>query len=57
MNIEITENEKILLIEILTDEINEVKDEIHHTDDYDFREKLKEKLKSLEELHSKIKNS
>lgn len=56
MLLEINETEKKLLIDLLSNEIDELKDEIHHTDDYYFREKLKEKLKYLEELKSKIKD-
>lgn len=55
MQLQLEEFEKDILIEILENEVEELKEEIHHTDDYDFKETLKNKLNSLEMLLSKLK--
>lgn len=46
--------EKDILIEILKEYLNDLQDEIHHTDDYDFKETLKRREKLLVELLYKI---
>lgn len=54
MQLILTKEEKQILEELLISEIKEIKDEIHHTDDHDYKEELKNKEKVLEELLSKI---
>lgn len=55
MQLQIDELEQELMIEVISIEIEELKEEIHHTDDYDFKEKLKQKMHILENLLSKLK--
>ena len=53
--IDLTEKEQQLLIEILEGEIPDLRDEIWHTDDYDYRESLKERERYFNELLGKLK--
>lgn len=55
MQLTINENEKQLLEEVIISEIDDIKEEIHHTDDFDFKEKLKVRLEILEKLLNKIR--
>ena len=49
-----SEEEQQLVVEILEKEIPNLRDEIVHTDDHDYREFLKEREKRLRELVSKL---
>lgn len=50
----LTSEEISYLIEILEREISETKSEIHHSDDYDFKERLKNRIKFIQEIISKL---
>lgn len=52
-----TEEEQQLLVEILEKEVPNLRDEIVHTDDHDYREFLKERERHLKELVRKLKES
>lgn len=53
--ISFSDAEQQLLTELLDTEMRELAHEIHHTDDRDYRESLKEKEKTIEELLKKLK--
>lgn len=53
--IHLTEKEQQLLIELLEREIPDLRDEIWHTDDHDYRESLKERERDINELLGKFK--
>lgn len=53
--IQLTEKEQQLLIELLESEIPDLRDEIWHTDDHDYRESLKERERHINELLVKLK--
>ena len=55
--INLSEKEQQLLIEILEKEIPNRRDEIWHTDDYDYRESLKERESFINALAKKLKES
>lgn len=54
MILEFTEQERNLLEEILQSESNSLLDELHHTDSFDYRQGLKEKLETLKGLKAKV---
>ena len=53
--IHLTDKEQQLLIEILEAEIPDLRDEIWHTDDHDYRESLKERERRINDLLGKLK--
>jgi hypothetical protein len=53
--INFTDKEQETLVEMLEREIPNLRHEIHHTDDREYREFLKEKEKLLHALLSKLK--
>jgi len=55
--ISFSDPERQLLIELLDAELQELPHEIHHTDDRDYREGLKKKEATLEELLKKLKSA
>jgi hypothetical protein len=54
MTLEINEQERDLLLEILKSEHTSLLDELHHTESYDFKQMLKEKDELLKNLRSRI---
>jgi hypothetical protein len=54
LTLEITEQERELLLEILKSEHSALLDEVHHTESYDYRQMLKEKDELLKNLRSRI---
>jgi len=54
MTIDINEQEKDLLAEVLSTAHAALVDEILHTDGFDYKEMLKQKLERLKELESKV---
>ena len=54
MTIEINEQEKELLLEILKAEHISLLDELHHTESYDYKQMLKQKDEVLKNLRSRI---
>ena len=57
MNLNIDEQEKELLIDLLTTEHKSLLDELLHTESYDYRQLLKQKDELLKNLRSKIQNA
>jgi hypothetical protein len=55
--INLADNEQAFLIEMLEKEIPNLRHEIHHTDDHDYREFLKEREKLIHALLGKLKES
>ncbi len=53
--VSLSEKEHGLLTEILEREIPDLRDEIWHTDDHDYRESLKERERYIKELLGKFK--
>ena len=53
--INLSDKEQQLLIELLEEEIPELRDEILHTDDHEYREALKGKEDSVKELLRRLK--
>jgi hypothetical protein len=54
MTLDFSEHERDILAEVLRSECNSVLDELHHTDSYDYRQGLKEKLEILRQLHTRV---
>ena len=54
MTLDITEQERQLLLEILKSEHSALLDELHHTESYDYKQMLKEKDELLKNLRSRI---
>lgn len=54
MNIDINEQEKELLAEVLETAHKSLLNEILHTDSYDYKELLKQKFELLKELQAKV---
>lgn len=57
MNFEITANEKQLLLEILESVSKETIHGIHHTDTNDYKEMLKQRLETIDNLKEKLENA
>lgn len=53
--ITLSDTEQTVLIEVLDQQLKELRSEIHHTDDHAYRDSLKEKGATLEELQKKLK--
>ncbi|MBK7709181.1 MAG: hypothetical protein IPN69_10625 [Acidobacteria bacterium] len=54
MTLDFSERERELLEEVLGRECNSLVDEVHHTDSFDYRQGLKEKLEILKHLRTKV---
>ena len=52
-----SDTEQQLLIELLDSQHRELLHEIHHTDDRDYKQSLKEKEGAMEELLKKLKTA
>ena len=57
MTLNINEQEREILLEILKSEHTSLLDELHHTESYDYKQMLKEKDELLKNLRSKIELS
>jgi hypothetical protein len=55
MTLELNEQERQALIELLEREIPTLRDEIHHTDDYKYREFLKTREQVVKKLLAAVK--
>lgn len=53
--ITLSDTEQALLIELLDQQLEELRREIRHTDDHPYRDSLKEKGATLEQLWKKLK--
>ncbi len=53
----LSDKEQQLLVELLDREIPNLRDEIFHTDDHEYREFLKERETSIKELLRRLKES
>ena len=56
MNLNITTEERELLLEMLEAKGTAISHEIHHTDSREFKERLKQRQKMIEELKAKIEH-
>ena len=54
MTLDINEQERELLLEVLKSAHASLIDELHHTDGFEYKEMLKQKLERIKELESKI---
>jgi hypothetical protein len=54
MNINLNKEEINYLLDILEKDLNETKTEIHHSDSHTYKEELKEKVKFVQLLMSKV---
>ncbi len=54
MTLDFSEHERDLLEEVLRSECNSLLDELHHTDSFDYKQGLKEKLEILRQIRTKI---
>ena len=57
MTLEITDQERDYLLELLEAKRSEMLHELHHTDTLDFKEMLKRRAALVEGLHSKLKGA
>ena len=55
MAIELSKPEKDLLATILEKELEEVRSELHHTQDHDYKDNVKEREKLVRDLLAKLK--
>jgi hypothetical protein len=55
MAIELSKPEKELLATILEKELEEVRSELHHTQDHDYKDNVKEREKLVRDLLAKLK--
>lgn len=55
MTLELNEQERQALIELLEREVPALRDEIHHTDDYEYREFLKAREQVVKQLLAAVK--
>ena len=56
MNLSMTDQERELMLELLTSKRDSMLHELHHTDTHDYKEFLKQKLEVLEIVLAKIKD-
>lgn len=54
MKLDITEQEREILLEILRSGHSSLLDELHHTESYDYKQMLKQKDELLKNLTSKV---
>jgi hypothetical protein len=57
MNINLTEEEVHSLLDILKRELSEMKSEIYHTDNYNFKEDLKKQVLFIQDIINKLNES
>lgn len=57
MTLEISEQERELLSEILKSAHTSLIDELHHTESYEYKQMLKQRSELLENLRSKVDGS
>lgn len=57
MTLDINEQERDLLLEVLKTARLSLIDEVHHTDGFEYKEMLKQKLERLKALESRISAS
>ncbi len=57
MEIKLSEEETIYLLELLKREMDETKTEIHHSDSYEFKKELKQRLNFIQDMINKISES
>ena len=55
MAIELSKPEKDLLATILEKELEEVRSELHHTQDHDYKDNVKDREKIVRDLLAKLK--
>ncbi len=55
MAIDLSKKEKDLLATILEKELEEVRSELHHTQDHDYKDNVKEREKLVRDLLAKLK--
>jgi hypothetical protein len=54
MNTNLTSEEVSYLIDLLEKEISETKTEIHHSDNHEFKDNLKVRIKFIQDLRNKL---
>jgi len=54
--LDLTEHERFLIVNLLEEEVSELRGEIRHTDDWSYREDLKEKKKISLALLAKLRH-
>jgi hypothetical protein len=54
-NVELSDSERELLIDLLDREVPNLREEIHYTDDHDYKETLKQREIAVKELLRKLK--
>jgi hypothetical protein len=54
MDLQITEDERTLLADLVDDAISSIRDEIHHTETYQIRDQLKQREAVLDGLQQKL---
>jgi hypothetical protein len=54
LTLDINEQEREILLEVLKAEHSSLLDELHHTESYDYKQMLKEKDELIKNLRSKI---
>jgi hypothetical protein len=57
MTLDITEQERDYLLEILESKRSEIIHELHHTDTLDYKEMLKKRVEMVERLRSKVEGA
>jgi hypothetical protein len=57
MNISLTDSERELLVEVLDARHTAMLHELHHTDTYDYKKLLEDKINLLEKLTDKVKSA
>ncbi len=57
MIIELTDEEQELLHSFLTSNVTDIRAEIHHTDDYHYKDELRKQKEIFEQLIAKINTS
>jgi thioredoxin-related protein len=55
MPFELSQEERELLVELLEREFDDVRTEIHHTKSHDYKDGLKEREKSVQELLKRLR--
>jgi hypothetical protein len=54
MTLDINEQERDLLLEVLRTAHSSLIDELHHTDGFEYKEMLRQKLERLKDLESRV---
>ncbi len=55
MPVELTHEEKVLVVELLEREFGEIRTEIHHTRNHEYKDGLKEREKQVHALLNRLK--